>query len=574
MGFLSRVGELARDELKALLSVSTFEQRTPGYGTDEEQADRIREALGGNISPLPVTRTRWYLSDLEQAIKNADSGDMAMAAQLYRSMRKDGVWAGLIASCTDGLVRLPKRFYGDKQQIEQLAPRNGTRSVFDEMAPPQELALLASDGRMLGVGVGELVPVQGRDYPVLRRLEPEFLRYRWSEGRWYFQSVSGTLPITPGDGRWVLHVPGGHMAPWQFGLWMANGRSFINKDHALLHRGNYSAKLANPARAAIAPIGATQDERIGFLSRLISWGVNTVFELPIGWDVKLIESNGTGFECFQNEIATSDNEYMISIAGQVVTTTGGTGFANADIHKSIRADIIQAIADSLAYTVNTQIIPPWVVHGWGIEAIRSRAVMEWDVRPAKDRLAEANSLIAAASAMKVLREELAKYGESLDVMQMVHQFGVAVASESDPATDDAVESGIRPKRVVDVAPDMLDKLGRIAKSAGLQITQESIGAVCAASGLLLEPVTTGATLPHIELAPTDEAKIWRVDEVREARGGLPVGDERGAKMVAEVAMKQGLGAGGAGTNPNPELAEEEKKEAEADAADAPSKETA
>ena len=87
-------------------------------------------------------------------------------------------------------------------------------------------------------------------------------------------------------------------------------------------------------------------------------------------------------------------------------------------------------------------------------------------------------------------------------------------------------------------------------------------------------MTTGATLPHIELAPTDEAKIWRVDEVREARGGLPVGDERGAKMVAEVAMKQGLGAGGAGTNPNPELAEEEKKEAEADAADAPSKEAA
>lgn len=424
-----RASQLASDVRRTLLSVSAYDEAIPGAGVDDQTANAIRVAMGGNLAPLPIAQTRWYLADLETAVKAADGGDLQKAAQLYRAFRRDGVLSGLLSTCTDGLVRLPKRFSGNADQIKELEPRNGSRSVFDEMCPPAELALLAADGRVLGVGVGELVPVPGRDYPVLRRLEPEFLRYVWTEGRWYFNSVAGRIPITPGDGRWVLHCPGGHMAPWQFGLWQALGRAWINKEHALLHRSNYSAKLANPARVAIAPVGAGENERTGFLAKLIAWGVNTVFELPVGWDVKLIESNGRGFEVFESEIESSDNEFMVALAGQVVTTTGGAGFANADVHKSIRADIIQSIADALAYTVNTQILPAWVVAHYGAGALTTRAIVEWDVAPPKDRLTEANSLIAVANALKGLREALLPYGSEVDVVAIAAKYGIPIAGD-------------------------------------------------------------------------------------------------------------------------------------------------
>jgi hypothetical protein len=492
--------------------------------------------MGGNIAPLPTTQTRWYISDLESASKAADGGDLSTAARMYRAFRRDGVLSGLLSTCTDGMVRLPKRFSGDKDQVQALSPRNGTRSVFDEMCPPAELALLAADGRVLGVGVAELVPVEGRNYPVLRRLEPEFLKYRWNEGRWYYQSVAGLLPITPGDGRWVLHCPGGHSSPWQFGLWHALGRAWIFKEHALLHRFNYSSKLANPARAAVAPAGATEAQRVGFLTGLIQWGINTVFELPAGWDVKIVESNGRGFEVFKEEIESSDNEIMIALAGQVVTTTGGTGFANADIHKSIRADIIQSIADALAYTVNTQILPAWSIANYGIDSLETRAIVEWDVAPPKERNSEATSLNQAAIAAKAWREELAFYGRTPDIDQITTKFGVPIQGDlnGDGAPDEVSNVGLAAE-VDDTFPSRnaaFYEAIKAAKDAGVVVGQQLVNELAQKYNVPAPEIPESASSTAEIFAYHIDAGVVTLDEVRSKLGLPPMPNGMGTKTAA------------------------------------------
>jgi len=430
-----------RDILSALLGVSAY-QPPKGYGPDlrDPAVERIREQVGGNLALQPTTRTRWYLADLEAARVAADTGDLSTAAQLCASMRGDGLISGLLGTLTGGLVTLPKKFYGShKESIEALQARNGSRSVFDDMAPTSELALLAADGVKLGVGIAELVPVPGRDFPIMIRLEPEFLRYRWVENRWYYLSIAGPLPITPGDGRWVLHAPGGRVRPWMAALWPSLGRSYINKEHAFLHRSNYSGKLANPARAAVAPAAATEPQRTGLLASLLRWGTNTVIELPPGWDVKIIESKGEGYQVFQSEIDTCDNEIKVAIAGQVVTVDGGAGFQNSDIHRTIRADIIKHHADGLAYTLNTQLIPPYVASHWGAEAVKTGACIEWDISRPKDLDAEARSLLTAAQAIDQLRATLATFGRELDIDELATRYGIPIRGDvdGDGAPDDA-----------------------------------------------------------------------------------------------------------------------------------------
>lgn len=420
--------------IAALLGISAYAGGPPALPSpDDSTVEEARERYGGNLSPLPTTRTRWYLSDLEEAEHAADRGQLGLAAQLMRATMRDGIVSGAMSTRTGGLVRLPKKLRGKAEYVEALQTGlEEARSVFDEMLPPSELEKLAADWVMLGVGVGEFQKVVGRDYPVFVRLNPEHVVYYWQENRWYYKSLIGLLPITPGDGRWVLHTCG-RSAPWQWGLWRAVGRAYIRKDHAGLHEDNWIAKLANPARVAIAPQGSSEDDRQSFFRRVMAWGINTVFSLTPGWDVKLLESNGRGHESFKDREERSNNEIIIAICGQTVTTDGGTGFANADVHKSIRADLTQATADALAHTVNTQCLPQFLLRRFGEQALYDGVAVEWDVTPPKDKTSEANAMQTVANAIKGLDEALASRGLEVDAERVLAQYGIPARTRSTPA---------------------------------------------------------------------------------------------------------------------------------------------
>lgn len=444
-----------RERIAALLGVSAYQAPPAGAASlDDPYVENLRRVLGGQISPLPQTKTRWFLADLEAAQHAADNGDLSQAARLYRAMHSDGVFAGHLSSRTGKAVRLPQRFTGDPEIVRALQGRDGARSVFDDMFPASELEALADDGLVLGVGVAEMMPVEGRDYPVMVRLDPEALRYRWSENRWYYNSIAGPLAITPGDGRWILHTPGGRMSPWQRGLWIPCGRAYINKSHAELHQANWEAKLANPARAAVAPIGATEGQRIGFLQRVIAWGVNTVFDLPPGWDVKLIESNGRGYESFGSTIDRAEYTYAIAICGQVVTTNGGAGFSNADVPERVLTALVDATADAVAYTINTQGTPQYIVGRFGIDALARMAILSLATKPPKDLAAQAQTLISVAAGITALRLELAQYGRSIDIAEIATEYNIPIAGDADGDgnPDDGSAPAFGPPRPVPPAP--------------------------------------------------------------------------------------------------------------------------
>jgi hypothetical protein len=399
---------------------------------NDPRIENVRKMYGGQLTPQPVTVSRWHLEDLEDAETFADSGDLSKVGQLWNACRSDGVFVGVLSTRTDGIVALEKRFRGAGELIDELrAGGDSVRSVFDEMFPPEALSAIAADGIGVGVGVGELVPVQGRDYPVLVRHNPEFLRYRWSENRWYLVTIVGWVPINPGDGRWVLHIPGGRISPWRNGVWKAIGRAWIEKQHALLYNQAWQAVLAHPARAAVSPNGAPEEVDDDWFQKVLAWGVNTVFGMKPGFDVKLIESNGRGWESFIKSMERSEREYIICIAGQEVTTTGGTGFANADVHKSIRADLIKSTADSLAYTLNTQGIPIWVLNRYGEEWLARSPCVSWVVTPPRDLAAQAQCLGTLATAITSLTAALAEHGLVPDVSELCVQFGVPIRGDVD-----------------------------------------------------------------------------------------------------------------------------------------------
>lgn len=373
----------------------------------------------------PTTITRWLRSDIEAAQRLADNGDLTKMAQLRAAMLGDGELAGLLSTRTGGLVRLAKLWYGDEDAIAWLRGNEGAIAAFDMIFPTSELEQLATDGLVIGVGVGEFIEPDGDEHPHLVRLNPEFLRYRRYENRWYYQSIDGLEPITPGDGRWVLHRYGGEQDPWKSGLLVALAKPFIDREHAELMRANYAAKLANPARVAVSPAGASEEQTQAWFQKVMAWGVNTVFGMKPGYDVKLLEvTNGRGIDVFKDILAQGSTTYKIAIAGQTVTADGGAGFVNKDIHATIRSDLVEATGSSLARDISTQGVVPLCSE----RAQRKvKVFVKWDTRPPTDLKAAADSMAATAKAISDLTAALKPFGVRIDIKTILAKFGVPVA---------------------------------------------------------------------------------------------------------------------------------------------------
>jgi hypothetical protein len=391
-------------------------------------------------APQTHAQCRWLQKDVEDAQRAAASGDLSKYGRLYRALGRDGMLLGLMGTRSNGLVRLPKRFSGNAAGVAYLEGSKGKRGKFSKHFPNSEIGKLARDGFVCGYGVGEFVETCFG--LVLVRLDPEFVVYRWWDDTWWYRSAQGLIQITPGDGRWVLYTPGGRQDPWEWGALPSLARAYISKEHALFYRENWNSKLAHPARVAIAPQGASEVQKEGWFKRVLAWGVNTVFGLTPGYDVKLLESNGRGYESFRETIADSNTEFMVSVAGQVVTVTGGTGFANANIHATIRGDLIEGDGMSLAECLCEQALPHVLV---GIVPDVECVDFEWDTRPPQNRKEEAEALSAAAKAIGEIVRTLAAQGLPVDVQALTQRFGVPLAE-----VQAVVDSALQPANDCDV----------------------------------------------------------------------------------------------------------------------------
>lgn len=435
-----------KDLVGALLGISTFAPPTmPGPELGDPLVNSAREALGGRLEPIPAVRLRWYPPDIERAQLRAQNGDMTMIGQLNESMGLDGVYRGL-SDARASVVNFPRRIYGSEEvRAVLLSKNNSDRDVYDEMIPATEAKLMVKDEMNCGVAIGEMVPVQGRDFPVLVRRYVQNLFYLWSKNQWYYRSIVGLIPITPGitdeDGNgWVLHIGGGRLSPWNSGLWNTCGRSYINKTQTIFARQSYEMKHSHPARVAEAALGATEQERKGLLEGIIRWALNAAFVLPVGYTLKLVESNGRGIEVYEHSLKTANEEMATALCGSSVMLQGTAGFANMDAFETVNINLLRSTASGWDHCVNTQILPAFIARRWGTDALKNSTTIETDVTAPSDRKVEADTLVSLSTAITGLVSAIASAQIAagvdkpiaLDIHELVARFGLPIKTDGVP----------------------------------------------------------------------------------------------------------------------------------------------
>jgi hypothetical protein len=435
------VGDAFRQLVAALVGISTFTPPVPaGPSLGSETTDAVRSAIGGDLEAIPQVRLRWYPPDVERAQLMATTGDLTLVGQLCESMNLDGVVRGLMDARTS-VVNFPKRFYGSPDVTRVLLAKNASdRDVYSEMIPSTEARLMVGDGIKAGVAIGEMVPVVGRDFPVLVRRYPQNLYYLWAKNLWYYRSIAGLLPIRPGipnekGNMWVLHIPGGRLSPWNSGLWNTLGRSFVNKTQTIFARQSYEMKHSHPARVGTASLGASEADRNGLLTKMIRWALNTAFVLPVGYDLKLLESNGRGIDVYKESIQHYNEEIATALCGSAVMLQGTAGFTNMDVFRVVQTDLITSTSEGWDHTVNTQILPAFVGQRWGIDALKNATTVVTDTTAPKDRKVEADTLQSLANAIKGMVEAInaaqvaagVAQPIALNLTELMARFGIPTA---------------------------------------------------------------------------------------------------------------------------------------------------
>lgn len=368
----------------------------------KEQAQPRRKR---RISPIAIDRGRWLRADIEKAEAIANSGQLQQAAQIADWCKSDLTVGGLMSTrCS--VPRLPRTWRGDDEVRQWLEGEGQIPGVFDLIFPPGELEELAIDHLDLGAGVGCFVQPPSQPLPKFVRLDNQYLRYQPGEDRWQYQGYGKTYDIRPDntDGPngtpipWILHC-NGEQDPWRRGIWAGLGYDQVSEDGAGLHRDGFIWRFGNPFVMAISTLGASNDQKIEFWNAVKQWTMGFAGITP-GHDVKLLQPQATGREVFNDAEAKVERRAMMRICGQVVTSTGGVGFANAEIFATIASYLVARTGQDLATTLNTQALPVllnWAARNRRISACRPIA-LGYDTTPPQARKAEAEVISAAMDA--------------------------------------------------------------------------------------------------------------------------------------------------------------------------------
>jgi hypothetical protein len=85
-----------------------------------------------------------------------------------------------------------------------------------------------------------------------------------------------------------------------------------------------------------------------------------------------------------------------------------------------------------------------VITRWGEDAIERSPIVEWDVTPPKDRNSEAQAMLAAANALKALKEALELVGREVDVDAFAVQFRLPIKGDANgDGKPDAEQANLR-----------------------------------------------------------------------------------------------------------------------------------
>lgn len=413
----------------------------------------------------------WTLDLIRQAEVTADTGTLRWAAELCDAICADDR-AKAARLQLSGLFGLPLAFEDGVGRLRRRARRaieveEDWWSAFSD----ETLLDLLMWGVVLGVGLARITWVEerGRVVPRLEVWHPRALRWDPWTSTWRVRLFDGSeIPITPGDGTWVLYTPQAENEPWKHGAWKPIARWWRAKRYAMGDWGRHSEQ-ASGLKVATTEDG-TDEDRTRIATDLSGAGSDVAMALPPGWDMKQLSVAASTVDVFDRLIDAADDATTISFLGQNLTTeVKGGSYSATSVHETVSRSVLRALASSLAGTLRAQVLVPWAIFNFG--AVDVAPWPAWDLSPPTDRkqdteILEGRTRVAVAVAGQGAPVDWRKFAEAAEIPLLATPTAPAALSAATP-TLPAERRALAGQVYVDGVFDAAMKRAPAALNAGI-----------------------------------------------------------------------------------------------------------
>ncbi len=382
---------------------------------------------------------KWTPRSANAAYTLAQTGDLSSAAQLCDAIRSDARVRGTLETRKNAL-------FGCELEFDPAGHKSRSRSVIkaldDEgewwrMLPEPALAQIFLWGLLLNAGIGELEwrreelletddeeKVILRDKRWLLLLHPKHprnLRFDQQARIWQLMTQDGEIPITPGDGRWLMFSPFGANSLWQHGLYWPLALLWLSKTFSDFDWGRRNEARGRSALIGMTPEGSSNEDRDKYAAQLAELRTKLGIAIPPGYDLKAVEFGPTDHQTFKARIDWADGGIATLILGQNLTAEPRIQtLAAPKTNDKVRQDYLENDAESFATCLQQHHLRPYANARFGNPELAPWP--KWKTAPPEDLTQAAVTIKTASEAL----EKLLVRGVPVDWALFCERFNIPV----------------------------------------------------------------------------------------------------------------------------------------------------
>ncbi len=392
--------------------------------------------------------------DREDAILATYNGRLRELVDLGRTLiSEDGFQSGLVDTMSHGLIGMPLSFQGDPGMVQALTDSAGTPGEWGKMHPENEVAKILADGIVFNLGLGQYVfdeadiarPIGAHRVPRLMWRDPRWLRRDPYTLQWYFLGRGGEVPITPGDGEWVLFQPYPDTDAWRHGPILYMTLCAIFSRDTLFDRQRVSEVCA-PTRVARAVKPTDKKVRAKMAADVAKMAHDNQITLSHEWLYEIVTAAAGDYWKVCDAIITWARQMVeVGLTGNILSIEGPTGFSNADIYRRVTDSRRRFYANAWTRALREQGLTWWVRDNYGEAAVLYTPVPVYNVESPEDAIARAGALEAWGKGIKTLAEGVGAAGIELDragIIELLQRAGVRANLKQGPPQVTALNLGV------------------------------------------------------------------------------------------------------------------------------------